>query len=203
MYELYGSDNYGISGNINLNPERSETNELYLEYTISEKLKFTTNGYRSKVFDRIESNSAYSMRENELIDINQEGLENELLINANNQNITLFTNFSKSRKANGQAQSRRPDLSFGAAYSKKIETSLYGLFDLTLDYKHTGKFIDYDGSKNSRQKSTNLVNLSIYKNVFGNNYSINITNLFNERYEKPATYSQDGVQIRFGFSKLY
>ena len=80
---------------------------------------------------------------------------------------------------------------------------MYGLFDLTLDYKHTGKFIDYDGSKNSRQKSTNLVNLSIYKNVFGNNYSINITNLFNERYEKPATYSQDGVQIRFGFSKLY
>ena len=53
LYELYGSDNYGISGNINLNPERSETNELYLEYTISEKLKFTTTGYRSKVFDRI------------------------------------------------------------------------------------------------------------------------------------------------------
>ena len=61
------------------------------------------------------------MHENELIDINQEGLENELLINANNQNITLFTNFSKSRKANGQAQSRRPDLSFGAAYSKKLK----------------------------------------------------------------------------------
>ena len=35
------------------------------------------------------------------------------------QNITIFSNFSKSRKANGQAQSRRPDLSYGANLNKK------------------------------------------------------------------------------------
>ena len=28
LYELYGSDNFGIGGNTNLNPEKSETNEL-------------------------------------------------------------------------------------------------------------------------------------------------------------------------------
>ena len=203
LYELYGSDNYGIGGNTKLNPEKSETNELYGEYNFSESIKFTSSAYRAKVFDRIESNAAYSMHENKLIDINQEGLESELLFSGNNQNIGLYTNFSKSRKANGQAQARRPDLSYGANYSKKINSSIYGPFNLNLNYKHTGQFIDYDGSKNSRQKSTDLVDLSIKKNWFGNILSINLTNLLNERYEKPATYSQDGRQLRINFKKLY
>ncbi|MDC0200469.1 TonB-dependent receptor plug domain-containing protein [Candidatus Pelagibacter sp.] len=203
LYELYGSDNYGIGGNTNLNPEKSETNELYGEYNFSETIKFTSTGYRAKVFDRIESNAAYSMHENELIDINQEGLESELLINGSNQKIALFTNFSKSRKANGQAQARRPDLSYGANYSKKIESSTYGPFSLNLNYKYTGQFIDYDGSKNSRQKSTDLVDLSIKKNWFGSILSINLSNLLNERYEKPAQYSQDGRQLRIGIRKAY
>jgi len=203
LYELYGSDNYGIGGNTKLNPEKSETNELYGEYNFSETIKFTSTAYRAKVFDRIETNAAYSMHENKLIDINQEGLESELLFSGNNQNIGLYTNFSKSRKANGQAQSRRPDLSFGANYSKKINSSIYGPFNLNLNYKHTGQFIDYDGSKNSRQKSTDLVDLSIKKNWSGNILSINLTNLLNERYEKPATYSQDGRQLKFGFSRAY
>ena len=203
LYELYGSDNYGIRGNTNLNPEKSETNELYGEYNFSETIKFTSTGYRAKVFDRIESNSAYSMHENKLIDINQEGLESELLFSKNNQNIGFYTNFSKSRNANGQAQARRPDLSYGVNYSKKIESSVYGPFNLILNYKHTGQYIDFDGSKNSRQKGTDLVDLSIKKNWLGNILSINLSNLLNERYEKPATYSQDGRQLRVGFTRTY
>jgi vitamin B12 transporter len=203
LYELYGSDNYGIGGNTNLNPEKSQTNELYGEYNFSETIKFTSTAYRAKVFDRIESNAAYSMHENKLIDINQEGLESELLFSGNNQNIGLYTNFSKSRKANGQAQARRPDLSYGANYSKIINLNIYGPFNLNLNYKYTGQFIDYNGSKNSRQKSTDLVDLSIKKNWFGNIFSINLTNLLNERYEKPATYSQDGRAVRFGFRRAY
>ena len=203
LYELYGSDNYGIGGNTNLNPEKSETNELYAEYNFSESLKFISTAYRAKVFDRIETNSAYSMHENKLIDINQEGLESELVINGSNQNITLFTNFSKSRKANGQAQSRRPDLSYGTFFSKKIDSTIFGTLNMNLNYKHTGKFIDYDGSKNSRQKSTDLFDLSIKKNWLGNILSINLTNILNERYEKPATYSQDGRQLRIGLTRTY
>ena len=203
LYELYGSDNYGIGGNTNLNPEKSQTNELYGEYNFSEIIKFTSTGYRTKVFDRIESNAAYSMHENMLVDINQEGLESELLFSENNQNFGLYTTFSKSRKANGQAQARRPDLSYGANYSKKINSNIYGPFNLNLNYKHTGQFIDWDGSKNSRQKSTDLVDLSIKKNWLGNILSINLTNLLNERYEKPATYTQDGRQLKVGFSRTY
>ena len=202
LYELYGSDNYGIGGNINLNPEKSETNELFGEYSFSKNLKFTSTAYRSKIFDRIESNAAYSKHENMLTNLNQEGLESELLFNGKNQNITLFTNFSKSRKPNGQAQNRRPDLSYGANYTRKLDSNVYGPFKLNLNYKYTGKQTDYVGG-NFRQKSTDLVDLSINKNLYGNVISFNITNLLNERYEKPATYSQDGRQFRIGFRKLY
>ena len=203
LYELYGSDNYGIGGNTNLNPEKSKTNELYGEYNFSEKLKFTSTAYRATIFDRIESNGAYTKHENYQTDLNQEGVESELFFKRKNEDISLFTNFSKSKKVNGNAQARRPDLSYGANYTKKFKSSVYGPFNLGLNYKYTGRFLDYDGSGNSMQKSTDLIDLSINKNWLGNIVSLNLTNLLNERYEKPATYSQDGRQLRIGFRKTY
>lgn len=203
LYELYGSDNFGLGGNAFLKPEKSKTSELYGEYNFSEKLKFTTTVYRATIFDRIESNYTAGKHQNFQTDLNQRGVESKLLFKRNNEKISLFTNFSKSRKVNGQAQARRPDLSFGANYKRKFISNIFGSFNLSLNYKHTGQFIDYDGSKNSRQKSTDLIDLSINKNWFNNILSINLTNLLNERYEKPATYSQDGRQIKFGFRRSY
>ncbi len=204
LYELYGSDNYGIGGNDGLDPEKSETNEFSLTYNIFENLSFNSTAYRAKVYNQIESNSAYSKHENQLIDINQEGLENEIYFNGNNQSLSLYNIFSKSRKTNGQAQSRRPDLSYGLNYSKKeLQSPIIGLINLNLNYKYTGKYIDWDGSANSRQKSTDIVDLSLTKNLLGSTFSVKLTNLLNERYEKPATYSQDGRQIRFGFKSSF
>ena len=45
-------------------------------------------------------------------------------------------------------------------------------------------------------KSTDIVNLSIIKNLNRSVYFIKLSNLLNERYEKPATYSQDGINIK-------
>jgi vitamin B12 transporter len=203
LYELYGSDNYGISGNVNLNPEKSETNELSVKYNILEKLSFNSTAYRSKVYDQIESNATYSKHENELIDINQEGLENELTFDGNGQRFSIFNTFSKSRKTNGQTQNRRPDLSYGVNYSKKLSLSQVGLFNLNLNYKYTGQYIDWDGVANSKQKSTDIIDLSLTKNLLGNTFFLKLSNLLNERYEKPATYSQDGRQIKFGFKSIF
>ena len=203
LYELYGSDNYGIGGNVNLNPEKSETNELSLTYNIFENITFNSTAYRAKVYDQIESNAAYSKHENQLIDINQEGLENELSFKRNNESLSIYNIFSKSRKTNGQAQSRRPDLSYGLNYfNNKVPTPL-GFINLNLNYKYTGKYVDWDGSANSKQKSTDIVDLSITKNFIGNTLYLKLTNLLNERYEKPATYSQDGRRIRFGFKRSF
>ena len=98
LYELYGSDNYGIGGNVNLNPEKSETNEFSVKYNILKNLSFNSTAYIAKVYDQIESNAAYSKHENELIDINQEGLENELSYNDNNQRLSIYNIFQKVEK---------------------------------------------------------------------------------------------------------
>ena len=45
--------------------------------------------------------------------------------------------------------------------------------------------------------------VSLTKKLFGNNFSLNITNFLNERYEKPVNYSQDGRQLTIGFKKSY
>ena len=40
------------------------------------------------------------------------------------------------------------------------------------------------------------MDLSLTKKLQANIFSLRISNLLNERYEKPATYSQDGRKIR-------
>lgn len=203
LYEFYGSDSYGLGGNTNLNPEKSKTNELSGEYNFLDNINFKMIAYRSSIFDSIESNVAYTEHENRLIDINQEGLETGLNIKGNNQILSLFSTFSKSKKTNGQSQSRRPDIVYGANYNKKILNSLIGPLNLNLNYEFFGKHIDYTGSINEKVKSTDLVNLVISKEILGNNFYFKVSNLFDQDYERPATYSQDGRQITFGFSKLY
>ncbi len=203
LYELYGTDNYGIKGNTSLDPEKSKTNELTFSYNHNEKMTFRSTAYKTTIFDRIESNAAYSQHENMKTDINQRGLENTISFNNNNQTISLFNNFSKSRKDNGQAQNRRPDLTYGASYFTKIEKSLIGEFMMNMNYKYTGKYTDWDGAKNSRQKSVDLIDLSLRKKILGNSISFDVKNLLDKHYEKPATYNQDGRRISINFNTTY
>jgi len=198
LYELYGN-----IGQKNINPEKSETNELIGEYNFSENIKLSSTVYRTRMKDRIKINSSWDAYENKIPDTTQEGLESEISFLANNQEITFFSHFAKSRTASGGPNSRRPDLSYGVDFSKEINSSEYGLFDLNLSHRYIGDHIDWTGSENAFVKSVDLVDLSIRKNWFGNIISLNFTNLLNERYEKPGTYSQDGRAISLGFSKAY
>ena len=153
--------------------------------------------------DRIKIKSDWSAYENKAPDTTQEGVESEITFLGKNQNISIISNFAKSRTATGGPNSRRPDLSYGVDYNKKINLTRYGQFNFNVNHRYIGEHLDWTGSKNEFVKSVNLVNMSIRKNWFGNIFSINISNLLNERYEKPATYSQDGRLLSLGFKKLY
>ena len=72
-----------------------------------------------------------------------------------------------------------------------------------MSYKYTGGYTDWDGEKNSKQKSVDLIDLSLSKKIFGNSISFNIKNLLDKNYEKPATYNQDGRRISINFKKTY
>ena len=94
-------------------------------------------------------------------------------------------------------------MSYGIDYEKKLDLKEYGPINLNLNYRYIGDHLDWTGSKNEFVKSIDLIDLSIRKETPGNVFSINFTNLLNERYEKPATYSQDGRQFVIGYKKMY
>ena len=198
LYELYGN-----IGQRSIDPEKSETNEIIGEYNFFENIKFTSTAYRTRMKDRIKIKSDWSAYENKEPDTTQEGLENEIKFSGNNQNISLISHFAKSRTDLGGPNSRRPDLSYGIDYSKEFSIPSYGSFNFDLSHRYIGDHIDWTGSKNEFVKSVDLVDISIRKNWYGNIISLNFTNLLNERYEKPATYSQDGRMVNLSFRRAY
>ncbi len=198
LYELYGN-----IGQKSINPEKSETNEIIGEYNFSENIKITSTAYRTRMKDRIKIKSDWSAYENKVPDTTQEGLESEIKFSSDKQSISIVSHFAKSRTATGGPNSRRPDLSYGFDYSTKFLSPKYGFFDLDFTHRYIGDHIDWTGSKNETVKSVNLVDMSIRKNWYNNIISLNFTNLLNERYEKPGTYSQDGRMLNIGFRKLY
>ena len=96
LYELYGN-----TGQKNINPEKSETNEITAKYHLSENIKFNSTAYRTRMKDRIKIKSDWSGYENKIPDTTQEGLENEIIFSGNNQSISVISHFAKSRTATG------------------------------------------------------------------------------------------------------
>ena len=167
-------------------------------------MNFVSTFYRTNMTDRIKIKSDWSGYENKIPDTTQEGIESELNLSIDNdQKFSIMSHFAKSRTASGGPNSRRPDLSYGINYKNKIESKNFGPLELNLNYRYIGDHLDWTGSKNEFVKSVDLIDLSIRKKAYGNIFFLNLTNLLNERYEKPATYSQDGRQFRIGFKRLY
>ena len=85
---------------------------------------------------------------------------------------------------------------------------------LSVGYVHTNMFASEEEIENEVKKVIDETGAEgmkdmgkvmgiVTKKLMGNTFSLKLSNLLNERYEKPATYSQDGRQIRFGFIKNF
>ena len=196
LYEFYGSSSWH-TGSESVDPEKSETNELSGEYEYSNSIRFSSVAYKTKITNRI------SNGKNVVGDTKQEGLESKVTFKDEDQSISLVSHFAKSRTTTGGPNSRRPDLSYGIDYLKKFNFYKFGPIELNLSHRFIGDHLDWTGSKNSFVKSVDLVDMSLRKDWFGNVLSLNFTNLLNERYEKPGTYSQEGRQVSFGLRRLY
>ena len=183
--------------------ETSLTRELSVKYDFFENISFNSTFYDSSVSDvlnRSTSTGGY----NEIMDIKQRGVENSLNFKNEFQKLSLTSVFSKSREGNGRPQLRRPEQQFGAKYSQKIKSDILGSFSLHYDYRHIGKVEDWkNGSKRAKVDSTDIMNLSLTKEINKVNWSLNITNLTDEIYERPDTYNQEGRKIGLSFRSKY
>ena len=90
-------------------------------------------------------------------------------------------------------------------YEKNMDTDYFGPIKLRAKYQHYGKHWDTHNSNFSTilMDSTDVADISLSKKIQNYDWSINISNLFNEKYQRPHGYSQEGRQIRFGLRKKY
>ena len=201
LYELFGTDNFGYSGNRNLKAEKSITDEIYTEFPINKNLDFSTRMFRSNIFNNIEYVSNQYVNDSDNISLNQSGITNELKLRNKNYNFVLYSSFLSSKKENGSDQLRRPEKTYGINFTKKIKTPLYGELDLHLNYNHYGKHFDTHSTSFSTVEidSTDLIDISISKNISNNSkFFFTISNLFDETYQRPHGYNQEKRNIKFG-----
>jgi len=204
LYVLHGKNPSGsFKSMATTKPETSLTRELSLKYNFFKDVSFQTTAYKGTISDVLNRGTATNGY-NEIIDIKQEGLENSLVFKDSFQKFTLSNTFSKSREGDGTPQLRRPEKQFGIKYSRKFISNFAGPFDLNYDYRHVGKVEDWkNGSVRAKVDSSDIMNLSISKDLFGNKWSLNILNLTDEAYQRPDTYNQEGRRIGLSFRNKY
>ena len=205
IYELYGTDNFGYSGNEKLNPEKSETNEVYLKFKFLENIDGSIRGFRTKIYEQIEYKSNKYVNNSDNLDLNQSGINSEIKFITNGYNINLFSSFLSSKKINGADQLRRPEKTYGFNLNKNFNLNYFGDFNINAKYKHYGKHFDTHSSSFAtvEMDSTDIVDLSLNKKLGLYDFYINFTNLLDEGYQRPHGYSQNGRLFNFGFKINY
>ena len=200
LYELYGTDNYGYSGNKNLNAEKSLTNEFYSNLSINENSSIIVRGFRTNISDNIEYVSNKYVNDGGKIDLVQSGIENEFNYRSKAINLNLFSSFLSANKKDGSNQLRRPEKTFGFNLSKKINFNFLKNSNISLNYKHYGKHFDTHSIdfNTIEMDSTDIVNLNLTKKVYDTDIFVKINNLFGENYQRPHGFSQDARIIKFG-----
>ena len=201
LYELFGTDNFGYSGNRDLKPEKSNTYEIYSNYSINKNIDFSVRAFKANIKNNIEYISNQYQNDDDNVDLNQSGINNELNIKSENNSIKLFSSFISSKKENNSDQLRRPEKKYGLVISKNFKKSFLRDFNLNFSYNHYGKHFDTHSSTFStiEMDSTDLIDLKLSKKINNSNFFVKVTNLFNENYQRPHGYNQEQRSIKFGF----
>ena len=202
LYEMFGTDNFGYSGNRKLKPEKSNTYELYSNIVFNENLNLSLRAFRSNIYNNIEYLNNKYKNDFDNINLDQSGLNNQLNIKLKDANINLFSSFLSSKKENGADQLRRPEKTYGLNFSKQIENSILGNLTFNLNFNHYGKHLDTHSSNFStiEMDSADMIDIMIIRKLGNNNFFIKINNAFDETYQRPHGYNQENRTIKFGIN---
>ena len=208
LYVLHGGNpgssfyNGSFKAMLTTKPETSLTRELYAGYNFSDNISFGTTAYKGSVSDVL-NRSNNSGGYNETLEIKQEGLESSFIFKVNNQKLELTNTLSKSLEGSGRPQLRRPEKEYGVDYNATLNSSYIGSYGINLNYRHVGKAEDWVGSFRKDVDSTDIVNLSLSKKLFGMEWRLRGTNLTDEYYQKPYGYNQERRNFNLSLISKY
>jgi vitamin B12 transporter len=202
LFEMFGVDNFGYSGNKNLKPEKSNTYEIYSNIVFNKNLNIYLRAFKANIKNNIEYIGNSYQNDTDNIDLNQSGLNSQINIKFKNTNLNLYSSFLESKKEDNSDQLRRPKKNYGWNVEKKITNSVLGDLNFNLQYNHYGKHFDTHSSNfdTIELDSTDLVDLKISKKFKNSNFFIKISNVLNESYQRPHGYNQERTVIKIGIS---
>ena len=200
LYEMFGTDNYGYSGNKNLRPEKSNTYEAYSKIFLNKNLNVSLRAFKANIKNNIEYISNKYQNDDDNVDLNQSGLNGNLNFKSKYLTLNFFSSFLSSKKENESDQLRRPEKNYGMNFSKQIENDIFGDLNLYLKYNHYGKHFDTHSKSFSviEMDSSDIVDLKITKKIKNKNFYFKITNVLNETFQRPHGFNQENRMFKFG-----
>lgn len=200
LYEFFGTDSNGYSGNRSLNPEKSNTNEIYSNLKIRDNIQISLRAFKSNIKNNIEYVNNKYVNDSDNIDLNQSGINSEIYYKNNSSYVKFYSSFLSSKKESGSDQLRRPKKNYGLSFSKKNTNKLFGDYSFFILYDHYGKHFDTHSSNFNtiEMDGTNIVDLIFTKRINNSDLYLKITNLFNETFQKPHGYNQEKRIIKIG-----
>ena len=193
-YEMYGSDNFGFSGNPDLKPESSNTFELgyatdvldisFYKTNITNLLKYNVTTYIN--------DSGKSVRK---------GADLKLSYSLDNLKLTNNTSYVTAEDSSGNELLRRP----------KWQNTLNADYELSSASVLTGKWNYYGDHLDinsvtfatERQPSISTIDFG-YSYIFNNyNFHANLNNITDLNYERPHGYNQLGRNFEFGLEYIF
>ncbi len=204
LYELFGTDSYGYSGNRNLKPEKSVTNEVYSNINFLKNSNLSVSIFKNAITNNIEYVSNKYINDNDDIDLNQYGTDIAYNFNSKTSNLKVFFTQINSEDETKKRQLRRPKNSYGFNLVQKLNSKILGLYDINLNYKHYGRHLDTHATTFNRieMDSTDIVNIGLSKKIKTYKFYLKISNLLKENFLRPHGYKQPGRHIGFGFTIL-
>jgi vitamin B12 transporter len=154
--------------------EFSDTQEISLDYN-----NFTTTFFQSDVGN-----------------LDSEGIE----LSYGVKDFRVFASHLNSR-TNDSINLRRPEWSLGLMHNLEIDND----WSLTTNYKFKGEHLDINNSDWSTisMPETHLLDLTVSRNWHGIDLGVTMTNFFDEQYESPHGFGQDGRRLQFGFRRSF
>ena len=197
LYEKYGADNFGYSGNPNLDVEKGETLDFGFTYKAFDIVYYTTDIDNAITY----GNSTYS---NVSGTSERNGVEANFnyLLNDDWQH-ELGAHWSQAEDSNGTQLLRRPKWSFNQAF---VKNEMTGKYTTTVSHTYTGEHIDLDASTYARKEMPGVHLVDLHHSInFDESTSItaSLMNVTDEDYERPDGYNQNGRTWFLSYSKKF
>jgi outer membrane cobalamin receptor len=164
---------------------KDKTTWTAMEYGETQELTLTKNNFATTIF------------KNDIGNLNSDGVE----FSYKQDNSKFFISHLNS-KTNDSVNLRRPNWTLGFMHTKDLENN----FSITTNYKYKGKHLDVHNvtyQNGISMPETHLLDINLGYNYHGIEFGVSLLNLFDEDYESPHGFSQEGRKFTLGFNKSF